>query len=73
MPENNAFDSQTKLDTNSGEVTIYSLKKLDEQVSGDVFSLPFSSSLFSETAAQSSLEMRTWRLWPPGQSRLARS
>ncbi len=42
MPENNAFESRTKLDTSSGEVTIYSLKRLDEQVSGDVFSLPFS-------------------------------
>jgi aconitate hydratase len=49
MPENNAFDSQTKLDTSSGEVTIYSLKKLDEQVSGDVFSLPFSIRVILES------------------------
>ncbi|MDQ5818226.1 MAG: aconitate hydratase AcnA [Actinomycetota bacterium] len=49
MPENNAFDSQTKLDTSSGEVTLYSLKKLDEQVSGDVFSLPFSIRVILES------------------------
>src|SRR3712207_1687660 len=49
MPENNAFDSQTQLDTNSGEVTIYSLKKLDEQVSGDIFALPFSIRVILES------------------------
>jgi len=49
MPENNAFDSQTKLATGSGEVTLYSLKKLDEQVSGDVFSLPFSIRVILES------------------------
>ena len=42
MPENNAFDSRARLATGSGEVTYYSLKKLDERVAGDVFSLPFS-------------------------------
>src|ERR671911_603376 len=49
MPENNAFDAQTKLDTSSGEVTIYSLKKLDEKVSGDAFSLPFSIRVILES------------------------
>ncbi len=42
MPENNAFDSRARLATGSGEVTYYGLKKLDERVGGDVFSLPFS-------------------------------
>jgi aconitate hydratase len=49
MPENNAFDSQTKLATGSGEVTLYSLKKFDEQVPGDVFSLPFSIRVILES------------------------
>jgi aconitate hydratase len=49
MPENNAFDAQTKLDTRSGEVTIHSLKKLDERVEGDVFSLPFSVRVILES------------------------
>src|ERR671915_896409 len=49
MPQNNAFDSQTKLDTNSGEVTIYGLKKLDEQVDSDVFPLPFSIRVILES------------------------
>jgi aconitate hydratase len=49
MPENNAFDSQTKLDANSGEVTIYSLQRLDERVSGDIFSLPFSVRVILES------------------------
>src|SRR5215212_5143279 len=42
MPDNNAFDAQTRLDTSADEVTIHSLKRLDEKVEGDVFSLPFS-------------------------------
>jgi aconitate hydratase len=49
MPENNAFDAQTKLDTGSGEVTIYSLERLDERVDGDVFSLPFSIRVILES------------------------
>src|ERR687894_540253 len=49
MPENNAFDSQTKLDTSSGEVTIHSLTRLDERVEGDVFSLPFSIRVILES------------------------
>jgi len=49
MPEDNAFDAQTKLDTRSGEVKIHSLKKLDERVEGDVFSLPFSVRVILES------------------------
>jgi aconitate hydratase A / 2-methylisocitrate dehydratase len=49
MPENNAFDAQTTLETESGEVTIYSLKKLDERVDGDIFSLPFSVRVILES------------------------
>jgi aconitate hydratase len=49
MQENNAFDSQTNLGTSSGEVTIFSLKRLDERVSGDVFSLPFSIRVIVES------------------------
>src|SRR3712207_6774611 len=49
MPENNAFDAQTKLDTYSGEVTIHSLKRLDERVDGDIFSLPFSIRVILES------------------------
>src|SRR5918998_864863 len=49
MPENNAFDSRAKLDTSSGEVTIYGLKRLDERVDGDIFSLPFSIRVILES------------------------
>ena len=49
MPENDAFNTRTNLDTDSGEVEIYSLKKLDEQVSADVFSLPFSVRVLLES------------------------
>jgi aconitate hydratase len=49
MPENNAFDAQTRLGTSSGEVTIHSLKRLDEKVEGDVFSLPFSIRVILES------------------------
>ncbi|HEV3476578.1 MAG TPA: aconitase family protein, partial [Rubrobacteraceae bacterium] len=49
MPENNAFDAQTTLETESGEVTIYSLKTLDERVDGDIFSLPFSVRVILES------------------------
>jgi aconitate hydratase len=47
MPENNAFDAQTGLGT--GEVTIHSLKRLDERVEGDIFSLPFSVRVILES------------------------
>ncbi|MGB3632654.1 MAG: aconitate hydratase [Rubrobacteraceae bacterium] len=49
MSENDSFNTQAKLDTDSGEVKIYSLKKLDEQVSGDIFSLPFSVRVLLES------------------------
>jgi aconitate hydratase len=49
MPENNAFDARSKLATGSDEVTIYSLKKLDKKVEGDVFSLPFSIRVILES------------------------
>ncbi|CAN5893123.1 aconitate hydratase AcnA [soil metagenome] len=49
MSENNAFNTRSQLDTDSGEVQIHSLKKLDEQVSGDVFSLPFSVRVLLES------------------------
>jgi len=49
MPENNAFDAQSRLDMSAGEVTIHSLKRLDEKVEGDVFSLPFSIRVILES------------------------
>jgi aconitate hydratase len=49
MLENNAFDAQKRLDTGSGEVAIHSLKRLDERVEGDVFSLPFSIRVILES------------------------
>jgi aconitate hydratase len=49
MPENNAFDTHSRLDTSAGEVTIHSLKRLDEKVEGDVFSLPFSIRVILES------------------------
>src|ERR671914_151105 len=49
MPENNAFDAQIRLDTSAGEVTIHSLKTLDERVEGDIFSLPFSVRVILES------------------------
>jgi len=42
MPENNAFDARMELRTGTEQLTYYSLKKLDEKIEGDVFSLPFS-------------------------------
>ncbi|MGF1473547.1 MAG: aconitate hydratase AcnA [Rubrobacteraceae bacterium] len=49
MSDNDSFNTQSKLDTDSGEVQIYSLEKLDEQVSGDVFSVPFSIRVLLES------------------------
>ena len=49
MPENNAFDARARLATGADEVTYYSLKKLDEQARGDVFSLPFSIRVMLES------------------------
>ena len=42
MQNNDPFGARKTLATSSGEVAYYSLKDLDEGVSGDVFSLPFS-------------------------------
>ncbi len=42
MQNNDPFGARKTLATSSGEVAYYSLKDLDEKVSGDVFSLPFS-------------------------------
>jgi aconitate hydratase len=49
MSENSAFDATARLATGSDEVTYYSLKKLDEQVRGEVFSLPFSLRVMLES------------------------
>jgi aconitate hydratase len=49
MSENSAFDARARLATGSDEVTYYSLKKLDEQVRGEVFSLPFSLRVMLES------------------------
>src|ERR687897_2883692 len=49
MPENNAFDTHSRLDTSAGEVTIHSLIWMDEKVEGDVFSLPFSIRVILES------------------------
>ncbi|HVF02551.1 MAG TPA: aconitate hydratase [Rubrobacteraceae bacterium] len=46
---NDAFGSRKSLKTGSGEVTYYSLKTLDEQVEGDVFSQPFSIRVMLES------------------------
>ena len=49
MQSNDPFGTQRSLETGSGEVTYYSLKTLDEQVGGDVFSLPFSIRIMLES------------------------
>ena len=49
MSGNDSFGTRTRLDTASEEVEIYSLKELDERVSGDVFSLPFSIRVILES------------------------
>ncbi len=46
---NDSFGTRTKLSTGSGETDFYSLEKLDEKVSGDVFSLPFSVRVLLES------------------------
>jgi aconitate hydratase len=46
---NDPFGARTKLNTGSGEVELYSLKTLDEEVEGDVFSLPFSIRVMLES------------------------
>jgi aconitate hydratase len=49
MQHNDSFGARTGLTISSGNVEIYSLKKLDEQVSADVFSLPFSVRVILES------------------------
>jgi aconitate hydratase len=46
---NDSFGTRTKLSTGSGETDFYSLEKLDEKVSGDIFSLPFSIRVLLES------------------------
>ena len=46
---NDSFGSRKSLKTGSGEVTYYSLKTLNEQVEGDVFSQPFSIRVMLES------------------------
>jgi aconitate hydratase len=46
---NDPFGARTTLETGSAEVELYSLKTLDENVDGDVFSLPFSIRVMLES------------------------
>ena len=46
---NDSFDMRSKLSTGSGEAEFYSLQKLDEKASGDIFSLPFSIRVLLES------------------------
>jgi aconitate hydratase len=46
---NDPFGARTTLKTGSGDVEFYSLKVLDENVDGDVFSLPFSIRVMLES------------------------
>ncbi|HEV8046007.1 MAG TPA: aconitase family protein, partial [Rubrobacter sp.] len=46
---NDPFGARTTLKTGSGDVELYSLKTLDENVDGDVFSLPFSIRVMLES------------------------
>src|SRR5215217_7962396 len=46
---NDPFGARTTLKTGSGDVELYSLKVLDENVDGDVFSLPFSIRVMLES------------------------
>src|SRR5215213_11997566 len=49
MQNNDCFGTGAELALGSGNVRIYSLKELDERVSGDVFSLPFSVRVLLES------------------------
>ncbi|HEX2107833.1 MAG TPA: aconitate hydratase, partial [Rubrobacteraceae bacterium] len=53
MHINDPFGARTNLTFGSGEVEIYSLKALDERVTGDVFSLPFSVRVLLESLLRS--------------------
>jgi aconitate hydratase len=52
MQYNDSFGARTSLTTGTGDVEIYSLKKVDERVGGDVFSLPFSIRVILESLAR---------------------
>ncbi|MCL6438376.1 MAG: aconitate hydratase, partial [Rubrobacteraceae bacterium] len=65
------FGVRKKLASDSGEVAYYSLKELDEKVSGDVFSLPFSLRVILESLARecggkfvSEEDVETLASWP---------
>ncbi len=49
MSDNIPFDAKQKLSSGGGEYTYFSLKKLDEAVDADVFSLPFSIRIILES------------------------
>src|SRR5919199_1375727 len=49
MQSNDPFGARTYLTTGSGGVEVYSLKTLDEEVGGEVFSLPFSVRVLLES------------------------
>jgi aconitate hydratase len=49
MQAKDPFGARTTLSTGSGDVEIYSLKKLDERAGSDVFSLPFSIRVILES------------------------
>ncbi|HET9927255.1 MAG TPA: aconitase family protein, partial [Rubrobacter sp.] len=46
---NDSFGARTTLETGSADVELYSLKVLDKNVAGDVFSLPFSIRVMLES------------------------
>ncbi|HVD45236.1 MAG TPA: aconitate hydratase, partial [Rubrobacter sp.] len=46
---NDSFGARKKLETGSGDIELYSLKTLDDEVGGDVFSLPFSIRVMLES------------------------
>jgi len=49
MQSNDPFGARTNLAIGSGEVKIHSLRRLDEEVGGEVFSLPFSVRVLLES------------------------
>ncbi|WP_273888320.1 aconitate hydratase [Rubrobacter naiadicus] len=71
MSVKDSFGVRKKLASDSGEVAYYSLKELDEKVSGDVFSLPFSLRVILESLARecggkfvSEEDVETLASWP---------
>jgi aconitate hydratase len=53
MHTNDCFGARADLRLDSGSLEIYSLERLDEKVSGDVFSLPFSVRVLLESLLRS--------------------